>query len=305
MSKNIRQIVFPLLAAIIWGTAFVVQGDVADRIPPFFFNGIRFVIAGFALLFIILIREAVAKKKLKEEYEPPKIKKVVLGGVVCGVVLSVATNLQQWGITLGVSGGVSAFITALYMIIVPIIGIFLGKKTTLNVWIAAIIALPALYLVCDVRGFNFDLGTILTIGCAIFFAFHILVVDKFVQNENGFILSCVQFFVAGITSFICSLIFDKIDFAVIVECVPQILYVGLVSSAVGYTLQIEAQKGTNPTCVSLLLCLESLFALLVEAVVGVVTNNPIVYSPLRYVGCAIMLAAVIVSQVNFKSIKHK
>lgn len=305
MNKNVRQILFPLLAAAIWGTAFVVQGNVADKIPPFFFNGSRMLVAAVALLLIILVREGGKKKKLKAEYEKPNVKASGLSGLVCGVALFFAVNLQQFGITLGVSGGISAFITALYMILVPIIGVFLGKKTSLSVWIAVVIALPAMYLVCGVKGFSFDLGSLLTLLCSLCFALHIILVDAFAQNADGFILSCAQFLSCGVISLVCSFIFERVDYSLVLGALWQILYVGIFSSAIGYTLQIEAQRGTNPTCVSLLLCLESVFALLCEIIVGLITGDVVAYGVLRYVGCGLMLVAVFLSQIDLSFLKGK
>ena len=305
MAKSIRQIVLPLVAAIIWGTAFVVQGDVADKISPFTFNGSRMIIAALVLFGIILAKEGVKKKKLGSEYKKPDVKKAVIGGVFCGVVLTVAVNLQQWGITLKVRPAMSAFITTLYMIFVPIFGLFFGKKTSASVWIALLIAVPALYFVCGVKDFSFDAGTLLMILCAVMFAVHILVVDRFTQDCDGFVLSCVQFFVGGVISLVCALIFEKISFAALFENGWQILYVGAISSAAGYTLQIEAQKGTNPTCVCILLCLESVFALIAESIIYAIRGQSFVYEPLRYLGCALMLVAVVVAQIDVDEIIEK
>ncbi len=305
MAKNIRQILLPLLAAFIWGTAFVVQGDVAEEIGPFTFNGSRMIIAALVLLGIIFAKEGVKKKKLGSEYNKPDIKRAAIGGCFCGVALAVAVNLQQWGMKLGVRPAMSAFITATYMIFVPIFGLFIGKKTSLGVWISLAIAIPALYFVCGVTDFKTDTGTVLMIICAATFAVHILVVDKFTQESDGFILSCVQFLVGGVLSLICALIFEKIDFAVLLKYGLQILYVGALSSAAGYTLQIEAQKGTNPTCVSILLCLESVFALVAETVVYAIRGQSFAYEPLRYLGCALMLVAVIIAQVDVDEIIEK
>lgn len=305
MKKVIRQIFLPLLAALIWGTAFVIQGDVANEIGPFTFNFLRMIIAAIILCTIVFVKENVKKKKLGATYINLDFKRTILGGSICGFALAVATNLQQWGITLNVRPAISAFITALYMIFVPIFGLFIGKKNSLSVWIALVVAVPALYLVCGVADFRINLGTLLMILCAVSFAVHILVVDKFTQECDGFLLSGVQFAVGGVVSLICALIFESIDFSIILKHSLQILYVGALSSAVGYTLQIEAQKGTDPTCVSILLCLESVFALIAETIVYAIRGQDFAYEPLRYIGCALMFFAVILAQVDFSKISLK
>ncbi len=293
MNKSIKQNVLPLISACIWGTAFVVQDTASSHVSPFAFNALRSIVAVIFLLMLTLILKNF-KSKEKIEENKNDVKSLIIGGIMCGSCLFLATNLQQIGITKGTSGGKAGFITAIYMVIVPIIGIFLKKKNGLNVLFAVVLALVGLYLLCITNGFNFAVSDLYVLGCAFAFAIHILVIDYYGNKTDGIMLSLVQFFVNAVLSSIFCLIFEigqPFDFSKIIGA---ILFVGILSSGVAYTLQIIAQKGTNPTIVSILLSTESFFAIIAQAII---TKE---FLTLReYVGCAIILLAVLLTQINF------
>lgn len=272
----------------------------------FTFNGIRALIAA-----LVLAATAVTFDKIKSrkgvESKKTDLKGLFIGGTLCGAALFIASNLQQYGMygTTEAGGnalteGDSAFITALYIILVPIFSIFLHKKPTLNVWIAVVLAFIGLFLICNFTGGKaFTIYHVELFLSSISFTFHILLIDKFINGQDGIKLSCIQFTVMGVLSLIFALIFDEISFTVLIDCLPQLLYVGIFSCSIAYTLQIIAQDGTNPTIVSVLLSLESFFALACEFVIGLITGNVKYHTPLQIVGCAIMIVAIVCSQFNF------
>ena len=306
MNKNVRQIVLPLIVAIIWGSAFIVQGSVASRMGAFTFNGVRALIASIVLgLTALFIDGQKAKKGI--EYKSANRKKLFVGGICCGIVLFIASNVQQYGMfgTTEAGGSVltegdSAFITALYIILVPLCLIFTRKKPTFNVWLAVALAVFGLFFICNFTGGSaFTIYHVELFLCAVAFTGHILIIDYFTRDQDGIKLSCLQFLTMGVLSTICAFIFDDISFAVIGECIWQLLYVGIFSCAIAYTLQIVAQKGTNPTIVSILLSLESVFALACEFVIGLITGNVKPHTPLQLVGCGLMVLAIICAQFDF------
>ncbi len=305
MTKNFRQIVLPLIVALIWGSAFIVQGAVADKMGPFTFNGVRSLIAVVALTVTALIFDGVKKKK-GVTVEKTNVKMLVVGGVLCGIALTVASNLQQFGMfgTTKEAGevlteGDTAFITALYIVLVPLSLLFFGKKPTLNVWIAVVVAVVGLMLICNFTGGKaFSVYHLELFLCSAAFTVHILLIDHFVKFVDGVKLSCVQFSVMGVSSLILALIFEDFTFKVVFDNILPLLYVGVFSCAIAYTLQIVAQKGTNPTIVSILLSLESFFALVCEIGVGLISGNVKQHTVWQIVGCALMLIAIVLAQVN-------
>lgn len=300
MNKYVRQILLPLLAAAIWGAAFLAQGNLSTVLPPFFINFTRSIIACLALLVVDFCFRAYKKSK-KIQVEKTDVKKLVLGGVCCGLSLCGAINVQQIGIG-GTSSGEAAFVTTLYMILVPVFGVFLKRKAGVNIWVSVGIAVIGLALICQVQTATVNVSYLYLIASAFFFAVQILFVDYFVRFVDGVKLSCAQFLVAGIVSGIISLSVEKVEFSNMSQAILPLLYLGICSSAVGYTLQIIAQKGTNPTVVSLLLSMESAFALLFGVISCLIAGMPIKEEPLQFLGCFLMLCAVVLSQVNpFKS----
>lgn len=289
----IRQNVFPILAALIWGMAFVAQSVSADHIEAFTFNTSRAVIGSVVLLIACVIFD-------KAEYKKTGIKAVtdrkalIPGGFCCGLFLTAASYLQQLGLS-ETSPGKAGFITALYVVLVPVFGIFLKKKAAPQVWLGAALAVLGLYLLCIKSGFSIEPSDIYVFLCAIIFALHILCIDYFVQKVDGVKLSCAQFIVTALLSGLGMFIFEDPNWSSIVICLPQLLYVGVLSSGVAYTLQILAQKDSDPTVVTILLSLESVFSVLAGAVL---LGDRL--SGREYLGCVFMFAAVILAQLPMK-----
>ena len=294
--NQMRQVVFPILAAFIWGTAFVAQDLCADSIGTFAFNATRYFIAVLALLVVILISDKLKKNKptLTAQEKKAANKQLWLGGLCCGAALAIASNFQQAGLVAGTDAGKAGFITALYVVLVPVFGLFFKRKVSLPTWIAVVLSVVALYLLCIKGDFSLAPGDLLILVCAVCFAVHILVIDHFTAYCDGVKLSCLQFLFAGIISTICMFIFEDVDFAAILSCALPLLYVGIFSCGVGYTLQILAQKDSNPTVVTILLSLESVFAVIAGAII--LRQQMTVR---EYIGCAIMFAAVVLAQIQF------
>ncbi len=295
MNKNIRQIVLPLVASFIWGYAFIFQKQATEaNIPAFAYNSSRSLVAAIVLGFIILIKRLLEKKNIVTPVNRKKgyAKDLIISGVLCGIFLTTAVNFQQLGIAENAAGK-AGFLTALYIVIVPLLGIFFKKKATLSVWIAVVIATVGLYFLSVKESFTIVTHDILLILCALCFACHIITVSHFSEKVDGFELSCFQFIFCFIVSGVISLIVEpRVSFEVFRNCAVSILYVGVFSSAIGYTLQILAQKGTNPTVVSILMSLEAFFSALMGAIV---LSEKL--STREYIGCAFMLIAVVFAQL--------
>lgn len=291
--NRIRQNVFPVLAALIWGTAFVAQSVGADYVQPFTFNAARAAIA-FVFLFCLC---AVLRMRRRRDFggqaqpRPTARRDLALGGLCCGTALTVATNLQQKGLETTTSGK-AGFITALYIVLVPIAGIFLKKRPPKTIWISVVLAVAGLYCLCVTEGFSITRGDFYILLCAFCFTAHILVIDHFTQKVDGVELSCVQFLVSAILSSVGMLAFETPSLAGLRACIFPLLYVGVFSSGVAYTLQILAQKDSDPTVVSLLLSLESVFATLAGAVI---LKDQM--SGREYFGCVLVLIAVLLAQI--------
>ena len=292
-TNRIRQNVFPVLAALIWGTAFVAQSVGADYVEPFTFNTARSAIAFLFLLVLCGVFSRLRRRDFSGEAQarPASRRDLMLGGVLCGVALTVATNLQQKGLET-TSSGKAGFITALYIVIVPVVGLFLKKKAPGTIWVSVVLAVAGLYCLCINEGFSVTSGDVYVMLCAFCFSAHILVIDHFTQKVDGVALSCVQFFVATVLSAVGMLVSESPSWSALLQCAGPILYVGIFSSGVAYTLQILAQKDSNPTVVSLLLSLESVFATLAGALL---LHDRM--SGREYFGCVLVLAAVILAQL--------
>lgn len=294
MNKNILGILILTLVSVVWGFAFVVQSSSVEMIPTFTLNFLRSMFAVFALLLYKLVSNKLTKKKITANKDK---KTLIKAGVISGIFLSIATNVQQFGIA-HTTAGKAGFITALYIIFVPIIGLFLKKKVELNVWISVILALVGFYLMTM---FNSDASLTLGVGeglillCALFFAFQIITVDKYVEFVDGVYLSIIQFATVAVFSFI-PMVIEKPTFDNIIIALPNILYLGVVSSGVGYTLQIIGQKYVRPTVASLVMSLESVFSLIFGIIV--LHESPQAH---ELIGCVLIFAGVILTQVKFKN----
>lgn len=296
MSKKMRGNLMLTLTAFIWGVAFVAQISGMEHIGPFTFNFSRNVVAGLFLLGLVYSWPIIMKRPMEEDTEESK-RYTIIGGIVCGVALTVAMSFQQLGLSgpYATTAGKAGFITALYIVLVPLTGIFLGKKIGLRIWFCVFLAALGLYLLSIKQGFNIQLGDLLILICAFCYAIHILVIDHFSPKANGVKLSMIQFFVAAILSGIIMLFTEEFNWSSVLAGAIPILYAGIFSSGVGYTLQIIAQRDTEPTMASLLMSLESVFAVLAGAVI---LSERLTLR--EGIGCAIMFAAIVLAQLPDK-----
>lgn len=281
------------LTAFIWGTAFVAQSVGMDYLGPFTFNGIRSLIGGAALLPCIWI---IQKMNGKPDGTESK-KDLITGGIACGILLFAASSLQQIGIQY-TTAGKAGFITAFYIVIVPVLGILLHKKTGWKIWLAVVLAIVGLYFLCMTESFSIDRGDILVFLCALVFAVHILVIDHFAPKVDGVKMSCMQFFICGILSIPFMFTIETPTFTAVTGAWMPLLYAGVLSCGVAYTLQILGQKNVNPAVASLILSLESCFSVL--AGWGVLGEK---LSVRESVGCVFMFAAIILTQLPEKKEK--
>lgn len=273
------------LAALIWGMAFVAQSVGMEYVGAFTFNGCRFLIGGAALLPLIwamTTRQPNVQKNAKAG---------IKGGICCGIALFIASSFQQFGVA-ETTVGKAGFITALYIVIVPLLGIFLKKKISWSVWLSVVLALAGMYLLCITEGLKAGRGDVYVFLCAVCFSFHILIIDYVSPRADGVVISCVQFFTAGILSALGAMLFETPEISSIKAAWAPILYAGVMSCGVGYTLQVVAQKNTDPVLASLILSLESVFSLLAGwALLGQKLS-------LRELGgCFLVFAAIILAQL--------
>lgn len=295
MKRNsIRQSSFAVLAALIWGTAFVAQSVGAEFVPAFAFNAARSLIAFVFLLVFCVILRANRVRQGRPATVTHSRKDLFLGGLSCGIALALATYLQQKGLET-TSSGKAGFITALYIVIVPILGLFLHKHVPKTIWIGVVLAVAGLYCLCVNESFSISSGDLCVMLCAFVFAVQILLVDHFADRVDGVELSCAQFFFMTLFSTMGTLLLEAPTWAGLQAAMGQIVYVGVFSSGVAYTLQILAQKGSNPTVISLLLSLESVFATVSSALI---LHDRL--SGKEYFGCVLMLAAVVLAQLPEK-----
>ena len=283
-----------LLTATIWGVAFVAQSVGMDYVGGFTFNMARSLIGSAVLLPVIWFMGRNSSKKAKEAQGSSSRKDLLWGGLACGILMCLASNFQQFGIkytTVGKAG----FITACYIVLVPILGLFLKKKCSPFIWLAVAMSVAGLYLLCITDGFSIGKGDILVLICAVFFSFHILVIDYYSPKVDGVKLSCIQFLVCGILSGIPALIFEKPEMCAVLTAWQPILYAGVMSCGVAYTLQIIGQKNMNPTVASLILSLESCISVLAG---WVILGQQL--SAREIAGCVIMFAAIILAQLPQK-----
>ena len=290
-----------LLTALIWGTAFVAQSVGMDYVGPFTFNFSRYIIGALVLVPFSIIS---LRKRNKVEDSPNKNDKefkkaTLLGGIGCGILLCVASMLQQYGIMYTNSVGKAGFLTALYIIIVPILGLFFKKKIKPLIWICVVLATIGLYLLCVKDGFRFEIGDIFLILCALVFSFHIMLIDYVSPKGDGVTISMMQFGISAVLCFICALIFEQVNVSDILRAWVPVLYAGVMSCGVAYTFQILGQKYVEPTKASLILCLESVFATLGGWVI-----LKEVLSIREAIGCIIVFIAIILAQfVQYKKVE--
>ena len=278
-----------LLTALIWGTAFVAQSNAMDSVDPFSFMAARYLLGALVLLPVI----AVFSKKDNNESK----KTLWIGGISCGVILFVASALQQWGLVFTTTAK-AGFITTLYVVFVPLAGLFFKRKPAPIVWIGVALSTVGFYLLCMTERFTLELGDFLVLLCAIAFTGHIMVIDHFSPKVDGVKLSCIQFLICGLLSLIAALILGPCKPNELLAAWLPIAYTGVLSSGVAYTLQILAQKFTDPVMVSLIGSLEAVFATLSGYVfwkLGYIGNGDV--TPRQLIGCALVFIAVILVQL--------
>ncbi len=285
-----------MLCAVIWGSSFVAQTTGAEFVGPFTFISLRSLLGAVTLLPVIGVTGAVKKKKgISKKMTADEKKYLFKGGAVCGIVLFFASNLQQLGIDGGTEPGKAAFITALYILLVPIFSLFLGKKIRPLIWPCVIVSIFALYLLCVKEGGKIQSSDFYVLACAVCYTVHILVIDRVSPKVDGVMLSMLQFLVAGVVSAVPMLLFEDVSMESIISAAPSIAYSGIMSSGVAYTLQILGQQKTEPTIATMIMSLESVF--------GVLTAMVILHQvpTLREgIGCVLMFAAIIVAQLPEK-----
>lgn len=327
MNKTqVRNSFLLLLTAIIWGSAFVAQSVGMEYVEPFTFTFTRSIIGGIVLIpVIVLLRKTrsagmrrdaqgvyvatqphLARESVKTDSITSKTRSAGmgitkyewLGGICCGIALCAASNFQQIGM-LHTTVGKAGFITALYVVIVPILGLFLKKRVPILIWLCVVLSVVGLYLLCMPKGaFTVAQGDVLVLICALLFSFHILVIDYFSPKGDGVVISCIQFFVCGILSGIIMLFVENPSFTNIMDAKWSILYAGALSSGVAYTLQVVAQKNVNPTVASLILCLESVVAVLAG---WIILGDTLTSRELT--GCIFMFVAIVLAQLPISDVR--
>lgn len=315
--NSLRNSFLLLLTAIIWGTSFVAQSAGMEYIGPFTFSVTRYILGGTILIPVILVMNSLSKKsRLKTGISETDIKKEdnevfkrsVKYGIVCGIILCAASNFQQMAM-LHASAGKAGFITAFYIILVPIVGIFLKKKTSPIIWFCVLLALVGLYFLCIGRGgeYVFEISDVQLLMCALIFSFHIIFVDYAnTKKVNGVIISSTQFYTAAVISAFFVYPMDGVVYDMmpamdlIIKAAPSILYSGIMSCGVAYTLQIIGQKDVNPTVASLIMSLESV----VSAISGFLILGQKM-SVDEIIGCVIMFVAIILAELPVGKKKEK
>ena len=297
-----------MLTSFIWGSAFVAQSSGMDYVGPYTYNMARNVLA---FLFLIPVIYVIGKKKWvtdnagsgtgiddaasgeanwKSILLPDRT--TLVGGIYCGLVMAVASSLQQIGITM-TTAGKAGFITALYIILVPLMGVFIGKKIPRIIWFCVVLAMAGFYLLCVKEGFSISKGDILVLFCSVGFSVHIMTIDHFTsKGVDGVKMACIQFAVAAIVMTPVMFALENPSVNGLLSAWMTIAYAGILSSGVGFTLQIVAQKDTDPTTATLIMSLESVFA----AVSGCLFLNEVLL-PKEILGCILVFVAVILAQV--------
>lgn len=293
MNKRLHGTLILMLTAIVWGVSFVSQSVSMNFIEPNTFCGIRTLIGALSLVPVMLVMDNSKKKKGVETNYSKKT--LICGGIICGIILCVSATLQTYGLKY-TTAGKAGFVTAMYMVFVPIYSLFLGKKIRPVTAFSVLIAVVGMYLLCIKEGFTLEIGDLLVLGCAFTFAFHILAVDYFSPRVDGVKLSFLQFAVCGTINIILMFLFEKPVMSEILKCTIPILYAGVMSCGVAYTLQIIGQKYAEPTVASIVMSLEAVFAALAGwLLIGQAMTLREIF------GCVLMFAAITIIQLPEKN----
>lgn len=295
---KLRNSLLLLLTATIWGTAFVAQSVGMEYVGPLTYVCTRSIIGSIVLLPVIAVLRRVGPPRASVSLEERRKgrKTLLLGGACCGMVLCIASTTQQITL-LYTSVGKAGFMTACYILVVPVLGLLFGRRCGLKHWCSVAIALVGLYFLCMAGGsFGFDTGTLLGLGCALLFSMHILVIDHFSPMVDGVQMSCIQFAVCAVISGVAMLIFEQPTMANILAAWKAIMYAGVMSSGVAYTLQIVGQKGMNPTIASLIMSLESVISVIAGwLILGQALTAREIF------GCVLMFGAIVLAQLPEKA----
>lgn len=292
MNSRMKSNLLLILTALIWGVAFVAQASSMEHIGPWTFTCVRSFIAGFTLCILMPLLDQIRSDVRKPVTDDEK-KHLLKAGIVCGVFLCFASMFQQYGI-LYTTVGKAGFLTALYVVLVPLLGLFLGHQSSVKIWIAAFIALCGFWFLSVRENFTVGFGDLLLVICSLLFAGHILVIDHYGPGTDGIRLSCIQFFTVGVICLV-PMILEKPSLSDLFKAAVPVLYAGVLSSGAGYTLQILGQKDADPAVAGMILSLESVFS----ALAGYVLLHQVL-SMRELLGCALVFAAVILSQLPGK-----
>ena len=292
--QKLKGELYLLLAAVIWGSAFIFQKMGMDYIGPFTFGAFRFTLGSLALLPVIWITGGINKHRPIEERKqitPFADKELLVGAFLCGIANFVAGSLQQVGIVY-TTAGKAGFITSMDIVIVPIILLFFRKKVPLLTWLGIAVAAFGLYLLCITDGFTIQLGDGLVMACAVAYSFQILLIDYYSERVDVLKLSFLQFFLAGICSLITAILFESIELQAVIDCAVPVLYTAILEVSVAFTLQIAGQKYTPPAIATIIMSLEAFFS----AVCGALFLGEMI-SGREIIGCGLMMAAFIIAQI--------
>ena len=285
--QELKSTILLLITAAIWGFAFVAQRVGTMYVGAFTFNGFRFALGSLSLVPILIYSNKKSKDSVKDSEE---VSSTILGGVIAGTVLFCAAALQQTGL-IYTEAGKAGFITGLYIVIVPILGLFLKQRVHISTWLGIVLAVFGLYFLSVTEGFNIAKGDLYVIIGALFWAIHILVIDYFTKKVDPLKLSFIQFITCSVLSLVFALLFEKISIASLSMILIPLLYGGILSSGVAYTLQAVAQKHARPSHAAIAMSTESVFA----SIGGfLILNENLGFR--AYIGCALMLAGMLVSQ---------
>lgn len=294
---QLKGVLMLLLTALIWGSSFVAQSVGMEKIEAFTFNGIRTLMGAAFLLPFILIKDRIAAGKMNEEARrerKEKYKNTLKAGLPVGLVFFVACNLQQFAFYYSGAGKI-AFMTSMYMIFVPLMGRFIGKKIKPVIWLCVVLGMIGMFFLCikpgESKGLN--AGDLLALGCAVMYAIHILMIERCADKVDGVMLSCTQFVISGVITCILMFVFETPQMSNIRAAIIPLLYSGIMSCGLAYTFQIVGQKYTDAAVATLLMCMESVFAVLSAALV-----LGEMMSARETLGCVIMFTAVILSQIT-------
>ncbi|URZ02712.1 DMT family transporter [Clostridium felsineum] len=294
-SKTIKSNIILLITALIWGLAFTAQSVGMKYVGPFTFNGIRFILGAISILPVLYFL-----KDENTEKDNKYAKMAMIGGVICGIVNFAGTTFQQIGL-IHTTVGKAGFITGLYIVIVPILGVFLKQKLGINSWIGALFALIGLYFLCNTNGFSIGYGEIMEILGAFCFAVQILVVDYFSKRASSYKLAFFQYISCGVISMIIALFTENITIHSLYGAAVPILYGGLGSVGIAYTLQIIGQRDAKPSHAAIIMSMESVFGAIGGAIIlgeSMGVKN--------LIGCMLMLLGMLVAQIKFsKPIKKE